>query len=81
MDVLTRLVVHLLDSEPEFASDTGLGQRGVMGDLLRFMSDAPPATQDSIIAFVRRWAQDDAARSWAAEACDRYIAERDSADA
>ncbi|MXZ47563.1 MAG: hypothetical protein F4Z08_11395 [Chloroflexi bacterium] len=81
VDVLTRLVLHLLDSEPEFASDTGLGQRGVIGDLLRFLSDAPPATQDSIIAFVRRWAQDDAARSWAAEACDRYIAERDSADA
>lgn len=81
VEVLTKLLEHLLESEPEFASDTGLGQRGVIGDLLRFLSDAPPATQDSIIAFVRRWAQNAAERSWAAEACDRYIAERDSADA
>ena len=80
VDVLTRLVGHLLASEPEFASDTSLGQRGTIGDLLRFLADAPPAIQGSVIAFVRRWAQDDAARSWAAEACDRYVAAHDSAD-
>ena len=78
-DVLTKLVGHLLASEPEFASDTSLGQRGTIGDLLGFLADAPLATQDSVIAFVRQWAQD-TARSWAAEACDRYVAARDSAD-
>ena len=80
VDVLTRLVGHLLDSEPESASDTSLGQRGTIGDLLRFLAEAPPAIQDSIIAFVRRWAHGDAARLWAMEACDRYVAAHDSAD-
>ena len=79
--VLTKLVGHLLGSEPEFASDASLGQRGTIGDLLDFLADAPPATQGSVIAFVRRWAQDDTARLWAAEACDRYVAAHDSADA
>lgn len=80
VDVLTRLLAHLLDAEPEFASDTRLDQRGIIGELLGFLAEAPPAIQDSIIAFVREWAQGGAARSWAVEACDRYVAAQDSAE-